>query len=142
MPTPDTRARRYTSADKAEALKLKHGGWNTAEITRLMQAAGIPVTYTAVRLWVDPEFAERHRAHNRAAKRRKLAETATFSWPGRATPDWKLRRMEVLRRAGVSVSAIKKIMHIDFPNDPPLTEHQIRYAIEQREVPRVLREPA
>lgn len=136
------RARRYTSGDKAEAIMLKGGGWNAAEITRLMQAAGRPVTYTAVRLWVDDEAAELQRARDRRYRRRKRAQTETFAWPGRVSGGWKLRRMRALSEAGVSCSAIAALMTFDFPDDPQLSAGQVRYAIATGTIPPPLREAA
>lgn len=124
------RRRRYTSREQVEAIRLREEGeWSVAEIARIMRRRGFDVSEGAVRMWVDPEHAERQRDRDRQYRRRQRAARSEGRLRGNhSTPEMRAARVRALRVAGLSHSAIVKVMTLDFP-EHPLTVDQVRYQL-------------
>jgi hypothetical protein len=124
------------------ARELRDAGWSIGRIRRLLAAefGCSPPSPNTIWCWVEPAAGERQAATKRESQRDERAASASFVFPGKRSPQWKLGRMRALRRAGMSVAAICTVMWADFGDE--LTINEGRRAIETGQLPRQWREVA
>lgn len=118
---------RHKIATKARVCELYEAGWKPAEIRRLLQREGHPVpSPNTMWLWTHPRKAAQQAQRDLEKTRVWRTERASFSWPGVRGPEWKRARMLTMLKAGVCPPDVARVMSIDFPNDPPVTEDNVR----------------
>lgn len=120
----------YSVAVQDRARELHEARWPLRTITEILArefAMDKPPRANTVNEWVNPKLLKQRRAEDRV--RHRHHRQADFSYPGRRSPEWKVGRMRALDAAGLSCAAIAKVMAVDFPDDPSLTDHQVRYAL-------------
>jgi hypothetical protein len=131
-------ARGHDSATRREAIRLRESGWTLRGIVQVLASRGIHVHESTVLYWTSETASERRRQHDRERMAQLNAARATFRWPGRPkTEAWLLGRMRVLERAGLSMTAIAKVVSIDHGLE--LSEHQVRYALSINRLPSMTR---
>ena len=125
---------RYTGRVVAFAKSLHEGGWGVTAIRRMVgEEFGVPQpSANAVRLWVDPAWAERRRESQRREMRKRYAADAKFrfSCPNAGTVEYREAFVRRLADEGVSVRSIPRVLAVMF--DEPLTYNQCRYIIEEK----------
>lgn len=132
--------RGYTVSTMALAQRLRAGGWSIPSICDIIEReTGKRPARTTVHNWVAPEFAEARRRRDLAHKNARDAAASSGSMrANHGSAEFRLRRMQVLHAAGLSMHSIAKVMNVDFP-DAPLSEHQVRGAIDHGRIPRSIR---
>ena len=133
---------RHKASTKALAVKMRQGGWSLNEIRRYLAEHGVVPTpsVSTIQCWTDPAQERKQREHKRLRERKERAQASTFAWPGERSDEWKLARMRRLSGAGLSTTAIAKVMAIDFPGTV-LSEHQVWYMLKTGKVTRAIEEP-
>ncbi|HEU4722006.1 MAG TPA: hypothetical protein VFS59_11640 [Gemmatimonadaceae bacterium] len=130
---------RHPVSMMVRAQELRDAGWATTRIGALLaREFGCPApSVNTIWCWVQPGARDRQTAAQRAQQRRDRAAAASFSFPGRRSPQWKLGRLRALRGQGLSLAAIAGVMRLDFGDE--LSTAAIREAVEQDKLPRVWR---
>jgi len=125
----------HSSAMVGRARELRDAGWQVRRIRDLLarEFDGHAPSVNTVWCWVEPDAALRQAAAKRRLDRRDRAATASFSFPGRRSPVWKLGRMHALRAAGLSCVKIAAVMALDFGDD--LDPREVRRALETEQPP-------
>jgi hypothetical protein len=101
-----------------------------------------PPTPATIATWTNPKLADRLRAAGRERQRRLRSDGMQYRMPTTRHADWRFGRMLALAEIeGLSCAAIAKVMTFDFP-DTPVTENQVRYALERGVMPPPLRRNA
>lgn len=125
----------YPAPLLAEAQRLSDGGWNPAEITRILRRNGSPVSEPTVRRWVDPEYAARQREWNRRAQalHRVRENPPRFITVLRRQPTREYaeaRAKALVQVAGLTPGMAARAMTFDF--DEPWTDHRVRTLVGRR----------
>lgn len=131
--------RSYPVSTMQRAITLHASGWSYSTIPAVLDREGLgrPSPFT-VRLWVDPVRREKSAAASRRRNAARSAARSEFRFPAGRSVEWRLGRMRVLRAAGLSYTAITKVMNVDFP-DAPLSVEQVEGAIRDDRMPLPLR---
>ena len=132
---------RYPARVMARAIEHREAGWTLREIQRMLadEFGCDPPSPATIATWTNPKLADRLRAAGRERQRRLRRDGMQYRMPTTRHADWRFGRMLALAEVeGLSCAAIARVMTFDFP-DTPVTEHQVRYAIERGVVPRTLR---
>lgn len=127
-PAPDPRGRRHSMRTVRLARQMYGNGdaWTPKQIQRYLAGEGIDVALYTVRTWVVPGEAE-------IARRRNLESYYRRQRGGRASKTPMLTRMLELRDAGLSFSAIAKVMRLDHGLD--MSTEMARYYVNERREP-------
>lgn len=122
-------ARRYPTTLMVEARVLAEGGWNRAEIRRVLQERhGVAPDRETIKRWCSPSYSDRINAVRRPGAVRRRSKQWNFRLGGgRVTKEYQLAFMHRLEDAGVSHDAIGKVCGVVL--DRPLTKWQVRYAL-------------
>lgn len=132
--------RLYSVTVQDRARELAAAGWPLRSIARTLAdefALDKPPRVNTINEWVNPGLLKRRRVQDRM--RHRDHRRADFSYPGRRSVEWKMGRIRALRDGGVVPSGIAAVMALDFPDDPLLTEYEVRQVIAGR-VPLKLRQ--
>lgn len=103
------------------------GAWGKTEITRYLNDRGVKVHRITVSRWVDDHAAAAKRAEDdRRVARRSMTRSGRLGRTD-ARPEFKLRRIRALDAAGLTATAIAKVMTVDFGDE--LSAQQVREAL-------------
>lgn len=121
--------RRHTMATVTLARTMYGDGegWTPTEIMRYLHEQGIDVSMQTVRRWVIPGEDERRKAEAAARRARKR----------RNANGPLLERMRELRGAGLTFTAVAKVIDLDY--GVTITTEQCRYCLHHGRDPRHLR---
>ncbi len=119
---PSKPATLHDSQTVARVVAMAEAGWLPAQIQRALAKADIRVSQTTIKVWIDPEYAERRRRSQRI-KRRDERSGAPL-----------LNRMRRLYDAGLSFPSIAIVMSVE--EGIPMTSHMARYWLKSGREPR------
>lgn len=120
--TGRSRTTRYPAKCHIFARRLWDDGRTIPEIREALAKVGYHPTRDAVVRWVDPERHEAYKARQRLNNAAAGVKVKSAWWAKR-------RRMRQLREAGLSYSAIAKVMNLDYGTD--LDAERARYLLKQ-----------
>jgi len=134
---------RYTTRTRLRAAELRNLGWTYSKVRAILAEEGVTSlpSDNAIRRWADPEALKSRRRADKAYRRQRRVERSNFRAGGVRTPEWIVGRVRSLGDAGLSASAIARVICHDFPKQA-LTRDQVVGILDGGGIPYSLREKA